>query len=121
MTVPAVFLRALAASAAVLGYMAFESQWVRCVRREAPIIGLPAGLDGLVIAHLSDMHLGFRASLNRRASRKAFAMAMDAQPDLIVITGDLAGGPACQRACPHDALIRIDLGNLGEVAEWVNR
>jgi len=94
MTVPAVFLRALAASAAVLGYMVFESQWVRCVRREAPIIGLPAGLDGLVIAHLSDMHLGFRASLNRRASRKAFAMAMDAQPDLIVITGDLAGGPA---------------------------
>ncbi len=34
---------------------------------------------------------------------------------------DLAGGPACQRACPHDALIRIDLGNLGDVAEWVNR
>lgn len=34
---------------------------------------------------------------------------------------DLAGGPACQRACPHDALIRIDLGNLGEVAKWMNR
>ena len=34
---------------------------------------------------------------------------------------DLAGGPACQRACPHDALIRIDLGNLGDVAAWVNR
>lgn len=34
---------------------------------------------------------------------------------------DLAGGPACQRACPHDALIRIDLGNLADVAQWVNR
>jgi Fe-S-cluster-containing dehydrogenase component len=33
----------------------------------------------------------------------------------------LAGGPACQRACPHDALVRIDLGDLGAVAEWVNR
>jgi Fe-S-cluster-containing dehydrogenase component/CRP-like cAMP-binding protein len=34
---------------------------------------------------------------------------------------DLAGGPACQRACPHDALVRIDLGNLADVAAWVNR
>jgi Fe-S-cluster-containing dehydrogenase component/CRP-like cAMP-binding protein len=34
---------------------------------------------------------------------------------------DLAGGPACQRACPHDALVRIDLGNLQSVAEWVGR
>ena len=34
---------------------------------------------------------------------------------------DLAGGPACQRACPHDALVRIDLSNLGELSEWVNR
>jgi Fe-S-cluster-containing dehydrogenase component/CRP-like cAMP-binding protein len=37
------------------------------------------------------------------------------------LCADLAGGPACQRACPHDALIRMDLGNLGDVAEWVNR
>jgi Fe-S-cluster-containing dehydrogenase component len=34
---------------------------------------------------------------------------------------DLSGGPACQRACPHDALIRIDLGNLDDVAGWVQR
>lgn len=34
---------------------------------------------------------------------------------------DQAGGPACQRACPHDALVRMDLGNLGELSAWVNR
>ncbi len=34
---------------------------------------------------------------------------------------DQTGGPACQRACPHDALVRIDLGNLGELSQWVNR
>lgn len=34
---------------------------------------------------------------------------------------DLSGGPACQRACPHDALVRIDIGNLPAVADWVNR
>ncbi len=31
------------------------------------------------------------------------------------------GGPACQRACPHDALIRIDMHDRKNLAEWVNR
>ncbi|HEX6961658.1 MAG TPA: cyclic nucleotide-binding domain-containing protein [Lacipirellula sp.] len=34
---------------------------------------------------------------------------------------DLAGGPACQRACPHDALVRLDLGDLRELARWISR
>jgi Fe-S-cluster-containing dehydrogenase component/CRP-like cAMP-binding protein len=34
---------------------------------------------------------------------------------------DLAGGPACQRACPHDALVRIDLGDLDAVGQWTQR
>ena len=30
------------------------------------------------------------------------------------------GGPACQRACPHDALVRVDLtGDLGAIQDWV--
>ena len=29
------------------------------------------------------------------------------------------GGPACQNACPHDALVRIDLSNADEVSRWV--
>ncbi|MBX3426057.1 MAG: cyclic nucleotide-binding domain-containing protein [Pirellulales bacterium] len=33
----------------------------------------------------------------------------------------LPGGPACQRACPHDALLRLDLGNLGELSRWASR
>jgi Fe-S-cluster-containing hydrogenase component 2 len=29
------------------------------------------------------------------------------------------GGPACARACPHDALSRVDLNqDLGSLAEW---
>ena len=32
-------------------------------------------------------------------------------------TGQL-GGPACQRACPHDALVRIDLSDVEAVARW---
>lgn len=34
---------------------------------------------------------------------------------------DLPGGPACQRACPHDALQRMDLTKLNDLAEWVER
>jgi Fe-S-cluster-containing dehydrogenase component/CRP-like cAMP-binding protein len=34
---------------------------------------------------------------------------------------DLPGGPACQRACPHDALVRLDLGELGGLARLVSR
>jgi Fe-S-cluster-containing dehydrogenase component/CRP-like cAMP-binding protein len=30
-------------------------------------------------------------------------------------------GPACQAACPHDALVRIDLRNLSELASWISR
>ena len=55
--------------------------------------GLPAALEGLVVVQVSDTHLGFRASLNRRATRKAFAIARAARPDLIVFTGDLVSGP----------------------------
>jgi Fe-S-cluster-containing dehydrogenase component len=34
---------------------------------------------------------------------------------------DYWGGPACQRACPHDALVRIDMGNVDSVAAWLQR
>ncbi len=34
---------------------------------------------------------------------------------------DLPGGPACQRACPHDALIRIDASDHATLHDWMNR
>jgi len=36
---------------------------------------------------------------------------------------DQLTGPACQHACPHDALIRadLDLANLGPLARWLDR
>ncbi len=34
---------------------------------------------------------------------------------------DQLGGPACQRACPHDALVRIDMHNVEALATWHNR
>ncbi len=31
------------------------------------------------------------------------------------------GGPACARACPHDALLRVDMQDTRKVAEWLSR
>jgi len=34
---------------------------------------------------------------------------------------DQLGGPACVRACPHDALVRTDMRDADKLAEWFNR
>lgn len=34
---------------------------------------------------------------------------------------DQPGGPACQRACPHGALTRIDMRDLPKLKDWINR
>jgi predicted MPP superfamily phosphohydrolase len=79
---------------AAASYMVFEAQWVRKVELTILIPGLPPDLEGLTIAHLSDPHAGFVPSFNVRATRKAIDSVLAARPDLVAITGDLAGGPA---------------------------
>ena len=37
------------------------------------------------------------------------------------LCSDQIGGPACERACPHGALRRIDMNNLDAFARWLNR
>jgi Fe-S-cluster-containing hydrogenase component 2 len=37
------------------------------------------------------------------------------------LCSDHKGGPACERACPHDALMRVDMGDQDSLAEWLNR
>jgi Fe-S-cluster-containing dehydrogenase component/CRP-like cAMP-binding protein len=34
---------------------------------------------------------------------------------------DQLGGPACARACPHDALIRTNMQDVDKLAGWLNR
>jgi hypothetical protein len=44
------------------------------------------------VVQLSDFHAGFTPSLNPRATRKAVDLALAAEPDLVLVTGDFAGG-----------------------------
>lgn len=34
---------------------------------------------------------------------------------------DQLGGPACQRACPHDALVRLNVSDVESLAKWGRR
>jgi len=34
---------------------------------------------------------------------------------------DQVGGPACQRACPHDALKRTDMADMDSLVKWMSR
>ena len=62
-------------------------RWFRVVTRDVKVAGLPAALDGLRVAHLSDLHIG---TLTPRAWGLRWARAANAaKPDLSVVTGDL--------------------------------
>jgi uncharacterized protein len=82
----------LAVAAALLTYGWFEAGWLRTRVLDVPIEGLPAELDGLRIAHLSDFHLG-PPSRGSVAVRKAAAWVRERRPDLVVATGDLLSRP----------------------------
>jgi len=61
---------------------------VRLRELEVPLPRLPAELDGLRVAHLSDFHLGV-PSRGRHAVERAVAWAEERRPDLVCLTGDL--------------------------------
>ena len=61
--------------------------------RTLSFASLPPGLDGLTIAHLSDLHLTGKIDQTYFAAVVERTHQLDA--DLIVITGDLVENPAC--------------------------
>jgi len=93
------------AALVLLAYGLFEAGWLRTRVLEVEIGGLPEGLDGLRIAHLSDFHLG-APSRGRVATERAVAWVAGREPDLVCITGDLVSHP---RGLP---LLRQLLGML---------
>lgn len=70
--------------AAIWGYVGTRRLVVRPLDVSFP--GLPAGLDGMRVAQLSDLHVGPHTS-RRHLARIAEAVRR-AEPDLIVLTGD---------------------------------
>jgi len=83
----------LAAGVAVAAWAWFEAGWLRRRVLEIRLDGVPTELDGLRIAHLSDLHLGV-PSRGRRAVRDAVDWVIERKPDLVCITGDLVSRPS---------------------------
>jgi uncharacterized protein len=59
-------------------------------RHRVPLKRLPAGMDGLTIAQLTDVHVG--PTIGRDFIEKIVARTNALKPDVIVITGDLVDG-----------------------------
>ncbi len=63
--------------------------------------------------------------VNTRSQKGAFYIDAQSMPHMKATKCDLCvtqiGGPACERACPHNALKRIDLANVDNLAGWVRR
>jgi predicted MPP superfamily phosphohydrolase len=75
-----------------IAYGWFEAGWLRTRVLEVPVADLPAELDGLRIAHLSDFHLG-RPSRGGVAVVRAVEWVRGRRPGLVVVTGDLLSHP----------------------------
>ncbi len=89
-----------------LVYGWFEGGWLRRRVRHVEIPELPAALEGIRIAHLSDFHLG-PPSRGRLATERAVRWVEERQPDLVCITGDLVSHPRGEK------LLRVLLQRLG--------
>jgi uncharacterized protein len=61
--------------------------------KELPVVGLPENLDGLKLAHLSDIHLTGHVSPKFYAY--AIRRAVEWQPDIIAMTGDIVDKKHC--------------------------
>jgi len=88
------------AAIAAVAWGWFEAGWLRKRVLEVELRTLPPELDGVRIAHLSDLHLG-TPSRGERAAVDAFAWVEERRPDLVLVTGDLvsrrAGVPRLRR------------------------
>jgi predicted MPP superfamily phosphohydrolase len=81
------FSISLGLSLAICAYGYFEAKDIRLERLVIETAKLPAGIDRLTIAQISDVHLGL---INRcKRFGPMLRMVRDANPDIFVVTGDL--------------------------------
>ncbi len=64
-----------------------EPHWVEITRLELTLPRLPSALDGITLAHLSDIHMG--RFMSGRKMRRFVRAINELHPDLVVVTGDM--------------------------------
>lgn len=98
-------LGAAAAGAAAYATL-IEPAWLERTVSRIHIRRLPGELEGLRIALLTDLHLG--GTTTAGLVHRAAALAMQAQPDLIALTGDFAADDAPNFLAVLRALSSLD-------------
>ncbi|MEW6522028.1 MAG: metallophosphoesterase [Bacillota bacterium] len=78
----------LALAVLVLAYAHWvEPEWLRCPEVAVAVPGLPRQFAGVRILHVSDLH----GRTHSRWGRSLVELAARLEPDLVAVTGDLAG------------------------------
>jgi len=85
-----------------------------------PAIGFPLVVLGVLVLFIN----GILEARNQQSQPWIDAVwSPDGTKVLTATKCDLcvgqSGGPACQQACPHDALIRIDFQDAGTLSDWL--
>lgn len=86
------------------GYGVSQRDNFRINRMELPLRGLPRELDGVTIAHVSDIHLG--KFTDERVLRRVVEATNDLRSDMILFTGDL---------------IDFDLSDLSTALDYIRK
>ena len=73
-----------------------EPRRLQVMRWRVRVDGLPPEAEGLRIVHLSDLHIGMFMHPQRHV-RRAIRAAVDAAPDVVLITGDIMHGGRWRR------------------------
>ncbi len=104
----------VAAPFAAIGYGALIGRTDFHVREiEVPVRGLPAGLEGLRLALLSDIHLS--AFLSEQELERVIDAANEIRPHVALVTGDMisARGDPLDACLRQLARLRSDAGTFG--------
>lgn len=92
-----------AVSALLIYMILIEPRWLCVTRQNVVIEGLPRTLDGLRIAHVTDLHIG-APGLGRGDFQRVIRRVEEFQPDVIALTGDLIARNAWLRLRLSDCL-----------------
>src|SRR5919107_2162466 len=114
------FLLGAGALGAAIGADAFglEAHRVLLSRHDVAVPGLPAALDGLRIAQVSDVHLPD----NQLAARAALEHLRRERPEVVVLSGDLTeSGQAIAAMEEFAGAARGTLGTVAILGNWEYR
>lgn len=112
--------RALGLAGTVFGGTVFytwriEPHWVRVVRRDLPIAGLPRAMVGRLIVQISDLHVG--PVVDKDYLVRAMKFVSGLGQDMTVVTGDFMSCEAAERVDDVASVIeRLRPGPLGCLA-----